>query len=81
MDDKLENVLSARSFGLHGIVFPKGDSDSVKCALRSLIGDPTLRGRNYLRKNARRLYSITDDGNTFQENFAQLLILELMGDR
>ncbi|KAJ6455227.1 HAD-like domain-containing protein [Mycena sanguinolenta] len=81
VDDKFENVLSARSFGLHGIVYTKGDSDSVKCALRSLIDDPTLRGRDYLRQNARRLHSITDDGSTLQENFAQLLILELMGDR
>ncbi|KAJ7462352.1 Haloacid dehalogenase-like hydrolase-domain-containing protein [Mycena galericulata] len=81
VDDKLENVLSARSLGLHGIVFPKGDSDKVKRALRNLIGDPVLRGREYLRRNARLLQSITDSGVVLQENFAQLLILELTGDK
>ncbi|KAF7361854.1 Alpha-D-glucose-1-phosphate phosphatase YihX [Mycena venus] len=80
VDDKLENVLSARSLGLHGIVFPRGGSDRVKRALRNLIGDPVLRGREYLQRNARHLESITDNGIVLQENFAQLLILELTGD-
>ncbi|KAJ7096276.1 Haloacid dehalogenase-like hydrolase-domain-containing protein [Mycena epipterygia] len=81
VDDKLENVLSARSLGLHGIVFPRGGSDKVKRALRNLIGDPVLRGGDYLRRNARQLQSITDSGIIIQENFAQLLILELTDDR
>ncbi|KAJ6499937.1 Haloacid dehalogenase-like hydrolase-domain-containing protein [Mycena vitilis] len=81
VDDKLENVLSARSLGLHGIVFPKGGSNKVKQALRNLIGDPVLRGRDYLQRNAQHLESITDNGILLQENFAQLLILELTGDK
>jgi FMN phosphatase YigB (HAD superfamily) len=80
VDDKLENVLTARSLGLHGIVFPKGGSDKVKRALRNLIGDPVLRAREYLRRNARHLESITDNGIILHENFAQLIILELTGD-
>ncbi|KAJ7703151.1 Haloacid dehalogenase-like hydrolase-domain-containing protein [Mycena rosella] len=81
VDDKLENVVSARSLGLHGIVFPRGGSDKVKRALRNLIGDPVLRGRDYLQRNAGALQSVTDNGIVLQENFAQLLILELTGDR
>ncbi|KAJ6593944.1 Haloacid dehalogenase-like hydrolase-domain-containing protein [Mycena capillaripes] len=81
VDDKLENVLSARSLGFHGIVFPKSGSDKVKRALRNLIGDPASRGRDYLQRNARHLESITDNGILLQENFAQLLILELTNDR
>ncbi|KAJ7132762.1 Haloacid dehalogenase-like hydrolase-domain-containing protein [Mycena crocata] len=60
VDDKLENVLTARSMGLHGIVFPKGGSDKVKRALRNLIGDPVLRGQEYLRRNARDLIDIVE---------------------
>ncbi|KAJ7770199.1 HAD-like domain-containing protein [Mycena maculata] len=81
VDDKLENVLSARSLGLYGIVFHRGGCDKVKRALRNLIGDPILRGREYLRQNARSLRSVTDNGIVLQENFAQLLILELTGDK
>ncbi|KAJ7251471.1 Haloacid dehalogenase-like hydrolase-domain-containing protein [Mycena haematopus] len=81
VDDKLENVLSARSLGLHGIVFPKGGSDKVKRALRNLIGDPVLRGRDFLQRNARHLESITDNGIILKENFAQLLLLELTDNR
>ncbi|KAF8210318.1 Haloacid dehalogenase-like hydrolase-domain-containing protein [Mycena galopus ATCC 62051] len=81
VDDKLENVLSARSLGLHGIIFPRGGSEKVKRALRNLIGDPVQRGRQYLQSNARHLESITDNGIILQENFAQLLILELTSKR
>ncbi|KAJ7783223.1 Haloacid dehalogenase-like hydrolase-domain-containing protein [Mycena metata] len=81
VDDKLENVLSARSLGLHGIVFPRGGSDKVKRALRNLIGDPLQRARDYLRTNARFHQSVTDNGVVLQENFAQLLLLELTNDK
>lgn len=84
VDDKLENVLSARSLGFCGIVF---DSPStVKRALRNLIGDPVQRGREYLTRNAGKLESVTratpkHEAIVVQENFAQLLILEATGDR
>ncbi|KAK7057152.1 alpha-D-glucose-1-phosphate phosphatase YihX [Favolaschia claudopus] len=81
VDDKLENVLSARSLGFHGIVFPHGGSEKVKRALRNLVGDPIARGRAYLQRNAKHLDSITDNGVVLHENFAQLLLLELTGDR
>ncbi|KXN92452.1 Alpha-D-glucose-1-phosphate phosphatase YihX [Leucoagaricus sp. SymC.cos] len=84
VDDKLENVLSARSLGFCGIVFD-GPS-AVKRALRNLIGDPIERGLEFLERNAGKLESTTKATPTHEvivveENFSQLLILEATGDR
>ncbi len=79
VDDKPENVLTARSLGLHGIIFD--DRSRVTRALRNLLSDPVSRGREYLSSNAKRLQSKTDGGIVLEENFAQLLILEATGDR
>ncbi|KAG6808958.1 hypothetical protein H0H92_002238 [Tricholoma furcatifolium] len=83
VDDRLENVLSARSLGFYGIVFD--DSEAVGRALRNLIGDPVTRGRRFLKENAGRMISVTDRTEKcppmeLRENFAQLLILEATGD-
>lgn len=79
VDDKVENVLSARSLGLHGIVFDS--HDRVKRSLRNLLGNPIARGKEFLARNAGHLESVTDTNVTLQENFAQLLILEATADR
>ncbi|EAU91227.1 hypothetical protein CC1G_06862 [Coprinopsis cinerea okayama7 len=84
IDDKLENVLSARSLGFHGIQFD--DRDKVKRALRNLLGDPVTRGRTYLAAHAKNHKSVTARTEkqpevVLHENFAQLLILELTNDR
>jgi len=79
VDDKFENVLSARSLGFCGIVFEK--EPKVRRALRNLIGNPIQRGREFLRHNARNFQSVTKATPTqasvvVEENFAPLLILE-----
>ncbi|KAF9450438.1 HAD-like protein [Macrolepiota fuliginosa MF-IS2] len=84
VDDKLENVLSARSLGFTGVVFDS--ASAVKRALRNLIGDPVERGQDYLTRNAGKFESVTratskHEAVVVQENFAQLLILEATGDR
>jgi FMN phosphatase YigB (HAD superfamily) len=79
VDDKLENVLSARSLGMHGIVFAA--VEDVRCALLRLVGDPMQRGYSFLEKYAGRLDSVTDTGLVIGDNFAQLLILELTSKR
>jgi FMN phosphatase YigB (HAD superfamily) len=79
LDDKSENVLSARSLGFHGIVFDS--TEKVVRSLRNLTGDPVKRGRNFLNNNAGRLDSVTGTGVTLLENFAQLLLLEATNDR
>ena len=48
VDDKLENVLSAQSLGLYGIVFY--DTAQVAQTLRNLIGDPVKREQAFLLK-------------------------------
>lgn len=83
VDDKLENVISARSLGFHGIVFDS--PEPVKRALRNLTGDPLARGQAFLHENAGNLVSVTENSDNheavlLQENFAQLLILEVTGD-
>ncbi|OBZ70946.1 Alpha-D-glucose-1-phosphate phosphatase YihX [Grifola frondosa] len=79
VDDRVDNVLSARSLGMHGIVFDK--EEEVFRALRNVFGEPVSRGRDYLRRGAGRLESMTDAGVVFEENFTQLLILEATRDR
>ncbi|KAK7437470.1 hypothetical protein VKT23_018541 [Stygiomarasmius scandens] len=79
VDDKPENVLSAKSFGVHGIVFK--DPRSLRRELLNLLGNPVDRARSYLEKNAGRLNTITSTGVTFMENFSQLLIYEVMSNR
>lgn len=78
IDDKIENVLSARSLGFHGIVFD--NAANVTRQLLNLFGDPVARGVGYLRSNAGLLDSITDSGVVIEDNFAQLLILEATRD-
>lgn len=78
IDDKIENVLSARSLGFHGIVFD--NAANVTRQLLNLCGDPIVRGAGYLRSNAGMLESVTDNGVVIEDNFAQLLILEATRD-
>ena len=84
VDDKFENVLSARSLGFCGIVFEK--ELTVRRALRNLVGNPIQRGREFLRHNARNFQSVTKATPTqasvvVEENFAPLLILETTGQK
>ena len=78
VDDKPENVLSARSFGMHGILFD--DQKRVIQAIRNAVEDPVQRAGSYLCRNAKRLHSVTSTGVILKENFAQLLILEATSD-
>ena len=79
VDDKPENVLSARSLGIKGVVF---DSyENVARQLRNYVEDPVGRAQAWLKENAKKMLSVTDSGVTLHENFAPLLILEATGDR
>ena len=57
VDDKIENVLTARSFGMHGIVFD--NQEKVIQQLKNLCGDPIARGQNFLASHKQRLTSVT----------------------
>ncbi|KAF8432402.1 HAD-like protein [Boletus edulis BED1] len=78
VDDKLENVVTARSLGLKGIVFTS--FDEVARELRTLVRDPVADGERYLRHHAKQMKSVTNTGVMLEENYAQLLILEATGD-
>ncbi|PBK95957.1 hypothetical protein ARMGADRAFT_1163628 [Armillaria gallica] len=78
IDDKPENVLSACSQGLHGLVYR--DFTEVKRALLNLLGDSVLRGQRCLESNGRNT-PILCSGVAIQEKFSQLLILEMTNDR
>lgn len=78
IDDKIENVLSARSLGFQGIIFDNVTNLSRR--LHNICGDPIRRGLAYLHENTGKLDSVTDTGIVIKENFAQLLILELTRD-
>ncbi|KAI0775839.1 HAD-like protein [Trametes elegans] len=79
VDDKPDNVVSARSFGMHGVVFD--NQENVFRALRNIFGDPVQRGRDFLRQHAGQLETSTDSGVVFEENFTQLIIYELTNDK
>lgn len=78
VDDKVENVISARSLGLNGIVFTS--SEKVARELRTLVRNPIMDGERYLRCHAKVMKSVTNTGVVLEENFTQLFILEVTGD-
>ena len=78
IDDRMENVLAARSLGIESIVFDH--NSTVTCTLSSIFDDPVRKGYEYLYRNAKRFDSITDSGVVVPENFAQLLILDATDD-
>ena len=79
VDDKMENVLAARSLGINSIVFE--DNSAVTQALGNFFDDRIGRAYRYLYQSAKPFDSITDSGVIVPENFAQLLILEATKDR
>ena len=74
VDDKPDNVLSAQSIGLHGIVF--NNTAQIVQTIRNLVGDPVERGEAFLQKNSKSLTSVNSKDKRVDENFSQLLILE-----
>ncbi|KAL5484768.1 hypothetical protein ACEPAI_7410 [Sanghuangporus weigelae] len=79
IDDKLENILPARSLGMKGIVFD--NLENLSRQLRNYVGDPIGRAQAWLKDHAKKMLSVTDTGITIHENFAPLLIYEATGDR
>ena len=78
IDDKMENVLAARSIGITSMVFD--DEYTVIRALRNIFDHPIRRVYEYLRRNAKHFNSVTDSGIVIPDNFAQLLMLDTLHD-
>ena len=65
VDDKLENVSSARSLGMHGIVFD--DQAKVVQQIKNLCCDPILRGNSFLVSGKKHLTSVTSNNVEISE--------------
>lgn len=79
VDDDTENMLAALSMGLQGVL--SLEDSSSRSVLNLLQIDPIGRGTQFLQQNAQNFPSFSHTGIPIKENFAQLLILELTGDR
>lgn len=78
IDDRPENVLAAAALGMRGIVFQ--NAGGLLQSLNNALGGSVQRGRAFLTANAGRHYSMVDDSDVVDENYSQLLILDLTGD-
>ena len=65
VDDKLENVLTAQSFGMHGIIFD--DQENVIRQLKNICGDPISRGRNFLASRKGKFTSVSSNNIEFED--------------
>ncbi|KAL4899811.1 hypothetical protein BDW74DRAFT_171219 [Aspergillus multicolor] len=77
IDDRQENVLSARSIGMRGTA----ELADLPRRLTNLIGDPVERGMAFIRRQTGKFPSVTQEGVVIDENYALLLISELLKDR
>jgi FMN phosphatase YigB (HAD superfamily) len=78
VDDKLVNIIAARSFGIRGIVFQ--DSKALMRQLRNEFLDPVTRAKQYMKTNARNHISQIEGGAEFPDNFSQFLIHKVLND-
>ena len=76
VDDKVENVLTAKSFGMHGIVFD--NAQNVIRQLKNLCDDPVDRAWKYLTANKKHMLSVTSNGVVLKEVKLQKFRLEFM---
>ena len=65
IDDKLENVLTAQSFGMHGIIFD--DQDKLIRQLKNICGDPISRGSDYLASRKKKFTSVSLSDIEFED--------------
>jgi hypothetical protein len=65
VDDKLENVLTAQSFGMHGIIFD--DQENVIRQLKNICGDPIWRGSNFLASRKKNFTSVSSNNIEFED--------------
>lgn len=72
VDDKLGQVNTARSFGIHGIVFKS--PTTLMRQLRNRLFDPILRARQYMADNVGKHVSPVEGGPDLDEVFSQFLI-------
>ncbi|KAH3969492.1 hypothetical protein HBH69_000840 [Parastagonospora nodorum] len=78
VDDKVANVVAARSFGIHGIVYDS--AEMLMRRLRNQLFDPIARACEFMRANARNHVTQVEDGPMFRDVFSQFLIHTVLQD-
>ena len=76
-DDKEENVHAARALGIRGVVFEQ----STLQGLHEIFESPVGKGWRYLFQHGSHCDSVTSCGVSFRDNFAKLLIMDILDDR
>ena len=79
IDDKMENVLAAKSLGIDSLVFD--NNVNVLHALGKILHNPVEKAFQYLHRHAPHFGSITNTGVDVPDNFAHLLIVDAMQDQ
>jgi FMN phosphatase YigB (HAD superfamily) len=77
VDDRPENVLVALSLGMKG-TFQISD---LPREIPNFIGDPIERGLAFLRSQNGKFPTTTQHGETIDENYAPLLMREVLNDK
>ena len=78
IDNKIDHVVSAMSLGMTVVLFNTVEDVSRKMVM--LLRDPVEDANRWLRDHTKTMWSVTDTGILVEENFAQLLLLEITGD-
>ena len=78
IDDNGENILAARSLGIRCHRY-RG-VDGLKQFARLVFQDSIERGREWIHKHAKNMWSETTHGREVRDNFAQLFLYEACGD-
>ncbi|KAE8133596.1 HAD-like protein [Aspergillus pseudotamarii] len=76
LDDRPENVLAAISLGMRGTF----DTSALYRTLTNVVGNPVTRGLAFLRLQKGHFPTTTQHNETITENYAPLLILEVLSD-
>ncbi|EJD42962.1 HAD-like protein [Auricularia subglabra TFB-10046 SS5] len=74
-DDNADHVRIARDLGLRGIVF--GDEPTFRTLLSRAFSGSLHSANEFLEEHAGRMYCYKETGELIQDNFSQMMILEL----
>lgn len=77
IDERPENVLAALGLGMKGTF----DTSDISRSLANFIGDPVERGLAFLRGQNGKFPGTTQYGETIDENYAPLLMREVLDDK
>lgn len=78
LNSSFEDVVAARSFGIHGIVYDS--AEMLMRRLRNQLFDPIRRARDFMGANARNHTTQVEDGPIFRDVFSQFLIHTVLQD-